>query len=120
MKKKIKMGIGDLNKSGQRFAETWHKVEGGKPVELQEWLTFDDLETLLRVLTPARWTLLRSLRREGPLSVRKLSKALSRDYKNVYTDVRELERAGLVTKVKDGRVMVPWDTLVAEVQLEAA
>lgn len=120
MKKKIKISVGDIEQSARRFVGTWRKVERGEPVASQEYLTFDNLETLLRVLTPTRWTLLRLLRREGPLSVRTLSKSLSRDYKNVHRDVRELESVGLVTKHKDGRVLVPWDIVVAEVKLEAA
>lgn len=120
MKRKIKLGIGNLNQAGHRFIETWEKVERGEPVESQEYLTFDDLKTLLRVLTPTRWTLLRFLRKEGPMSVRALSKSLARDYKNVHRDVREMERVGLVTKSKESKVMVQWDILLAEVRLEAA
>lgn len=120
MKRKIKLGIGNLNQAGNRFIETWRKMEQGELVESQEYLTFDDLGTLLRVLTPTRWTLLRFLRKEGPMSVRALSKSLERDYKNVHRDVRELERISLVTRAKDGKIMVPWDILLAEVGLEAA
>lgn len=120
MKKKIKIGIGELDPSVKRFVETWRKIEKGKPVESEEYLTFDNMETLLRVLTPTRWALLRSLRREGPLSIRALSSSLTRDYKNVHTDVKELERVGLVARVKDGKFVVPWDTVLAEVRLEAA
>lgn len=120
MKKKIKIGIGSLDQSAKRFVEAWRKVEGGKAVESREYLTFDDMESLLRVLTPTRWTLLRFLRREGPMSVRALSKVLTRDYKNVHTDVKELERVGLVARAAEGEVMVPWDTVLAEVRLEAA
>ena len=94
MKKKIKISVGDIEQSSRRFVGTWRKVERGEPVASQEYLTFDNLDTLLRVLTPTRWTLLRLLRREGPLSVRALSKSLSRDYKNVHRDVRELESVG--------------------------
>ena len=120
MKNKIKIGIGDLEHSAKKFVEAWRKVEEGQAVESQEYLTFDNMETLLRVLTPTRWTLLRFLRREGPMSIRALAKALTRDYKNVHTDVKELERIGLVTRVKDGRLIVPWNTVLAEVSLAAA
>jgi predicted transcriptional regulator len=101
-------------------SEAWRKAEKDKPVESEEYLTFDNLETLLRVLTPARWTLLRFLRREGPMSIRALATGLRRDYKNVHTDVRALERIGLLTRAKDRGVRVPWDTILAEVRLEAA
>jgi predicted transcriptional regulator len=109
-----------LSESAKRFTDVWHKAERGEKVERQDLLTFDDLETLLGILTPARWSLLRRLRREGPMSVRALSKLLTRDYKNVHTDVRELEHVGLITRTKDEQVIVPWDIVVAEVRLEAA
>ena len=120
MKKRIKIGTGTLPQSATRFVDAWKKVEAGESTESQEYLTFDDLTTLLRVLTPTRWMLLRFLRREGPMSIRALSGALRRDYKNVHTDVRELGRVGLVTVTTDKRIMVPWDALLAEVNLEAA
>jgi predicted transcriptional regulator len=119
MRKKIKIGVGDVQESAQRFVDVWHKVERGEAIERQEILTFNDLETLLRTLTPVRWTLLRRLRQEGSMSVRALSKLLDRDYKNVHSDVRELERVGLVSRTEDGRIRVPWDTVVAEVKLAA-
>ena len=78
------------------------------------------LSTLLRVLTPARWNLLQILRKEGPMSVRLLAKVLKRDYKNVHTDVGQLERIGLVARTQEGQVMVPWDTVVAQISLDAA
>ena len=120
MNKQIKIGTGSLNQSAKRFVDAWRKVETGESTESQEYLTFDDLGTLLRVLTPTRWTLLRFLRREGPMSIRALSNSLRRDYKNVHTDVKELERVGLVTPTIDRRIMVPWDAVLAEVRLEAA
>jgi len=120
MRKKIEIGIGTLDESAKRFIDTWHKVERRQPVQQREILTFDNLETLLRVLTPTRWTLLRILRREGPMSIRLLAKVLKRDYKNVHTDVRDLERIGLVSRAKEGQMVVPWDTVLAKVRLDAA
>ncbi|MBI5193068.1 MAG: hypothetical protein HZA08_06455 [Nitrospirae bacterium] len=120
MTKKIKVGISTLTESANRFIDAWHKSEQREPVREEELLNFEDIDTLLRVLTPVRWTLLQSLRREGPMSIRSLSKLLERDYKNVHTDVQELMRIGLLTPTKDGLIMVPWDTIIAEVRLAAA
>jgi len=120
MKKRIKIGTGTLQQSARRFVDAWRKAESGESAKPQEYLTFDDLGILLRVLTPTRWTLLRFLRREGPMSIRALSGSLRRDYKNVHTDVKELERVGLVILTTDKQIMVPWDAVLAEVRLEAA
>lgn len=120
MRKKIAIGIGSLDEAGRTFMEVWRKAERGERVRPREILTFENIETLLRVLSPTRWTLLRILRREGPMSIRLLAKSSKRDYKNVHSDIRELERVGLVSRAEDGRVLVPWDTVVAEVSLDAA
>jgi predicted transcriptional regulator len=53
------------------------------------------------------------------MTVRALAKALERDYKNVHTDVRVLERVDLLSRDRDRRVLVPWDAVVAEVTLAA-
>ena len=76
-------------------------------------LTLQDLPLLLRTLTPARWTLVERLKKEGPLSVYQLAKRLERDYKNVHTDVAQLVRLGVVERQGDG-VAVPWELLRAE------
>jgi predicted transcriptional regulator len=60
--------------------------------------------------------LLRHVRQHGAGSVRELSMALKRDYKNVHQDVAMLEAAGLLQR--DGRKLTaPWDELQASVSL---
>src|SRR5262249_36501911 len=49
-----------------------------------------------RLLTPHRLTMLRTIRAERPRSIYELAKLLGRDLKNVQTDLRLLERYGLV------------------------
>ncbi len=115
----IKISTGSLEQSTDHFIEAWHKAERGDALEPETRLVFDDLGTLLRVLTPTRWTLLQTLRRCGPTSVRALAQTLERDYKNVHTDVRELERTGLITRSRDNRIEVPWDLVEAQVKLVA-
>lgn len=120
MKRTIEIGVGPLAATGARFVEAWHTVRqgaGGKAVEI---LSFEDMATFLTVMTPARWRLLRALRAAGPSSVRALAAALRRDYKNVHSDVRVLETSGLVTRDRRRRLLVPWDSLIARVDLRAA
>ena len=82
-------------------------------------LNFENLEVLLKTLTPGRWKLLKKLHANGPMSIRALANDLGRDYKNVHTDVRRLENVGLVSRTKDDRVMVPWDIVEARLLLAA-
>ena len=120
MSSKIKIGIGKAKESAGKFIKTWHDAEKGRvPKVAEEFLLFEDLETLLSALTPRRWALLKVLRHEGPMSVRALAKQLRRDYKNVHVDVNTLENLGLITRTKDSRVKVPWETIIAEMKLAA-
>ena len=116
----LEVGVGDLDGMARRFAEVWRAAERGEAIaQVRERLLFPDLPTLLRVLTPRRWTMLRDLRQLGPSSVRALAKAQQRDYKTVHTDVREMERLGLIAREADGRVSVPWSRVSADFDLAA-
>jgi predicted transcriptional regulator len=118
--KTVRIETGDEKQGARGFIEAWHRGESrvvpGASVEL---LVFEDLETLLRTLTPGRWRLLKVLRAAGPSSVRAIAKATARDYKSVHTDVRILESVGLVERTDDNRVVVPWDAITAELRLAA-
>ena len=52
----------------------------------------------------------------GIASARRLENELGRDYKNVHTDVRKLENAGLISRTEDNRIKVPWDIVEARLQ----
>ena len=84
-----------------------------RPLEV---LSFPDLPSLLRTLSPARWVLLGNLHEKGPCSIYELAKRLERDYKNVHTDVTQLAAIGLIEKRGDGGVAVTWDLLRAELR----
>ena len=108
------MRLGRGGDALDRFEAGWNRLsEGGRLAELHV-LTLEDLPRLLATLTPARWSLLGRLREAGPLSIYELAKRLSRDYKNVHTDVSRLVALGLIARAEDGRVSVPWDVVRAE------
>ncbi len=120
MTSEIKISIGNEGETAQEFVEVWRRTERGKPPEVpMEHLYFPDLETLLRTLTSQRLTLLKTLYAVGPISIRALAKTLERDYKNVHTDVQALQHVGLITRQRDGRLIVPWTRIVAEFRLAA-
>jgi len=119
-KKTIKIGIGPLKDTAARFIDAWHKTERDASASVLELLTFEDIETFLTVMTSTRWRLLRILHDTGPSSVRALAQHLGRDYKNVHNDVGLLENAGLLSRTKDNRIAVTWDSIVAELDLQAA
>ena len=119
MKKEIHIGVSDSVTTTKGFINAWKRAKRGEKVEAEERLYFENLETLLKTLTSARWVLLKTLRTNGPMSVRALTNELGRDYKNVHTDVRRLEGIGLIDRTKDDNIEVPWDILEARLRLAA-
>ena len=115
----MQVGVGGEAEVMERFVDTWKRAERGEEVEPEIRLTYTDLETMVRVLTPKRLELLRGLRQGGAMSVRALSKRLGRDYKNVHTDVADLEKEGLISRTEDGLVEMLWDEIDARYRLVA-
>jgi predicted transcriptional regulator len=85
-----------------------------KPVER---VSFPDMETFYRFCTPKRLQLLQELHKVGCVSINALAKHLHRHYKNVFSDIKTLETAGLVEKTDSGKYCVPWDEFTATVRL---
>ncbi|MDR3568077.1 MAG: hypothetical protein P4L43_08635 [Syntrophobacteraceae bacterium] len=101
--------------SGSARAE---KIDHGViPENPIERVSFPDLETFARYCTPKRLQLLRELRKIGCVSISALARHLRRHYKNVFSDVKILETAGLVEKTDKGLYCVPWDEFTATVKL---
>lgn len=120
MKKYLLVAIKGVTESAKEFAEAWRRTERGNPLEQPiERLYFEDLATMLKVLTPRRLEVLKVLHRIGPVSVRALAGTMKRDYKNVHHDLQMLERVGLVTRSPDGRLTAPWKKIIAEIALAA-
>ncbi len=116
LERKLEIRIGAAADALDRFEAAWNRVAEGRAMRPLEVLSFADLPSLLRTLSPARWDLLKKLHAGGPLSIYELAKRLERDYKNVHTDVTQLAAIGLVARQDDGRVAVAWDLLRAELR----
>ena len=119
MKKQITIGVGEVATTAKEFIDAWKLAERGETVQEKHRLHFENLEILLKTLTPGRWALLKKMHANGPMSIRALAKDLGRDYKNVYTDVRRLENIGLIARSNDNRIKVPWDIVEARLLLAA-
>lgn len=92
---------------------------GDRSVEATH-ISFENMEGLLKALTPNRWRMLRRLRILGPSSIRALSQALERDYRGVHADVGVLIELELIERTQDGKIFVPWSRITAEMSLEEA
>jgi predicted transcriptional regulator len=64
--------------------------------------------------------LLRHVAERPGQSVRGLAQALGRDYKNVHTDVSELEARHLLERDDAGLVVAPYDELIIRAPLRHA
>ncbi|HLE65813.1 MAG TPA: MarR family transcriptional regulator [Burkholderiales bacterium] len=116
MSKKLNVRVSGLPDALDRFEAAWHFASGRGPVATVHVLSFADLPTLLKTLTPARWQLLGRLRAAGPSSVHALARRLERDYKNVYMDVKALVALGLIERREGGKIAVGWDAVRAELR----
>jgi predicted transcriptional regulator len=117
-KRRVTIHIGDMDDMGRRFVAAWKAAERGKAVQ-RDHVTFLSLEAFMSTMSPKRLDLLRRLRGEGPMSVRKLAASLERDYKSVHRDVALLADTGLVERQAEDRVAVTWDRAVTQLDLAA-
>ena len=100
-----------------RFEAAWHLASGRAVPEPLSVLSFADLPLLMKNISPARWELLKRLKKAGPSTIFGLAKLLERDYKNVHTDVSRLLELNLLEKNPEGQVSVPWQAVRAELRL---
>ena len=119
-KRDLKIGI----KSDSEFFDELKLLadrldDGWLPEKTVERLYFDNLPMLLKHLTPKRFELLAELRSMGHASINALAKHLHRQYRNVFDDVKAMERLGLVEKDASGHFYVPWDEIDATFRLAA-
>jgi predicted transcriptional regulator len=115
---RIDVHIGGIEDMGRRFVESWRAAEAGEPVA-RDHVTFLSLGAFMTAMSPRRLELMRHLRREGPMSVRRLSQQLARDYKSVHREVAMLVATGLIERRASDRVAVAWDRAVTELDLAA-
>jgi predicted transcriptional regulator len=90
----IHVGV-DLAHEARAIKEALRQHEAGEAVD-EAYITFESWEGLTQVLTSERLKILRHLHRSPEASIRSLSRALNRDYKNVHQDVTALISAGLI------------------------
>jgi predicted transcriptional regulator len=118
-KQHIHIGTESADRGFERFAEAWQHAERDELTDTEVHLNFEDLSMLLAVLTPRRLDVMKTLRKQGPLSIRALAKHLERNYKNVHADVRALEDVSLLERTEAGTFQAPWDVIDAHLSLVA-
>ncbi len=100
--KELHVHVGDsLDEIGAHAVSAWHHMERGDQVD-EKHISFENWETMVRVLSPKRLELLRHIHRHPAKNIRALSITLGRNYRRVHEDVAALEAAGLLDRDKDG------------------
>jgi len=89
----------------------------GGSLKGEQTLTFPSVEKLFKILTPARWEIVKALQTLEFNSIRDLAKFLGRDYSNVWKDIQILNDLGIVEIEKTERgywVYIPYERIVIE------
>lgn len=117
--KRIEIEIMRTSDALSAVIDTWHIAESGNHVTPR--ISFGSIKDLFSAITEKRLELLRYVAEQKEvLNVRQLARALDRDYKNVHTDVSELEKLGLIAKDEKGVLTVPYDEIVIHAGLTVA
>jgi predicted transcriptional regulator len=95
------------------------RLDAGETGILEENLSFESMATYLAAITPKRVSLVCTLRKLGPSSIRALSRAVERDYKSVHLDVSKLMELGIIEKRSDDLIEAPYDWIVSKIHLAA-
>ena len=117
--RKLEIGVGGVDKAATDFLKTVRSLERGARVRTREQLYFSDMPTLLKTLTGERWRLIEHLNRAGPQSINAAAQQLGRNYKNVHGDVKRLMETGLVERLDDGRIRVPFSSIITKLKMAA-
>jgi len=102
----------------RRFSRAWKKASAGQATA--PTIGVASIAELSALLSPRRIELLRYVAQCPGLSVRALAGALRRDYKNVHTDVSDLESNRLLERDANGRVIAPYDEIIIRAPLRDA
>ena len=119
--KNIKISIKSDKELFEEVKKITEKLESGEKVKKHEGISFDNLETMRKILTDARIKILKTIKKDNPGSIYELAKMLHRDTKNTFDDVKFLSEMGLIElrKTKNGREkttpMVKYDKILLEI-----
>lgn len=103
--KTVTLGLGSPDALNARFVAAMNGEAQG------EHITFDSLELLFQILTPARWNIIRTMTGAGPLSIRQIEQRLGRDDPTAQHDVLALLDVGVLDRNADGAIEFPYDTV---------
>jgi len=99
----------------ERGREAIERLEDGEPLQEPATVRFPNESRLAEVFNERTYALLRTIRDEGPESIRETARLVGRDKKNVHEELTTLEALGVVRFEENGRSkrpVFPYDDLV--------
>ena len=112
----VHLKVESIEQMGKEFSKTWHNAKIGNKVSREATLSFQDSDTMLKVISSGRHALLSEIYKLGNCSIRALAKHVKRDYRNVHRDVKILQNCGLVNN-KNNVISTRWANIVVELPL---
>lgn len=111
----------DISRKGSVFNAAREQIAGAKRGRAPDYcLSFESARALFAEVTPARLDLLNTLRGMGPTSIYALAKTAGRNYSNVHSDIGRLVELGLVERIDDETVKVPFEAVEIRMALAQA
>jgi len=95
--KPIKITIKSLDRVLKEAGEAFTAVLERKKYEKHEEISFENLETLRKALTPKRLELMHIIKLRHPESIYELAQMVQRDAKNVTDDLHYLQELGVIS-----------------------
>jgi predicted transcriptional regulator len=98
--KNINVKIKPLKQVLKDVAEVMEKIKKGEKVKPYRGVSFGSVESFREFFTPKRLQLLRIVKHVQPDSIYELAKLTKRDFKSVNTDIKILEKYGIIETKK--------------------
>jgi len=124
--KNIKVEIKPLKGVLKETAKVMGEIKKGKYVKPKKGLSFGSVESFREFFTPKRIELLQVIKHKQPKSVYELAKLTEREIKSIVTDIKILEKYGLIdtkriyVKGKAGYRIMPifdYDKLTVDIAM---
>lgn len=120
--KNVNVEIKPLGEVLKDAATVMNKIKKGEKVRPKKALSFGNVDSFRKFFTPRRLELLQVIKHKHPESIYQLAKLTNRDFKSVVTDIRILERFGMIdtkkVSIKGGykiRPIFDYDKLSVEI-----
>ncbi len=119
----LKITIKDRKQVFKEAAKAFEKIRKREKMVPHHELSFQNIETLRKILTDKRIELLQIIKAENPESIYELAQLVHRDLKSVHTDVEVLAELGLVSleeqhdERKRVRPIVDFDRINVEIAI---